>query len=37
MIAQEIGARIEPIDPLAYDWDENLRRVARLLAKELAR
>ncbi len=28
VVAQEIGARVESLDPLARDWPENLRRVA---------
>jgi zinc transport system substrate-binding protein len=32
-IAGEVGARIEALDPLAPDWDDNLRRVAAALAK----
>jgi len=32
-LAREIGARVEPLDPLAYDWPENLRRAARALAE----
>ena len=31
-VAQEIGARVETIDPLAEDWDANLLRVARAIA-----
>ena len=30
-LAREIGARVETLDPLAYDWPANLRRAARLL------
>jgi len=32
MLANEIGARVEVLDPLAYEWTANLRRVARQLA-----
>jgi zinc transport system substrate-binding protein len=35
-LAREIGARVETLDPLAYDWDANLRRVARALAEGFA-
>lgn len=35
-IAKQIGARVEVLDPLAADWLENLRRVARLLADALS-
>jgi zinc transport system substrate-binding protein len=35
MLAREIGARVEPLDPLAYDWEANLRRVTAILAEEL--
>jgi zinc transport system substrate-binding protein len=31
-LAREIGARVETLDPLAYDWPANLRRVARAVA-----
>jgi zinc transport system substrate-binding protein len=31
-LALEIGARVEPLDPLAYDWAANLRRVAQAVA-----
>ncbi|MDH3521163.1 MAG: zinc ABC transporter substrate-binding protein, partial [Myxococcales bacterium] len=31
VIAREIGARVEMLDPLAYDWVESLRAVARAL------
>ncbi len=34
MIAAEIGGRVEWLDPLAPDWPDNLRRVARALAQE---
>ncbi len=33
VIADEIGARIEPLDALAGDWPANLRRAARRLAE----
>ncbi len=36
VIAAEIGARLEPLDPLAYDVPANLRHVAHTLAAELA-
>lgn len=32
-VAAEIGARVETLDPLAHEWDGNLRRVARALAQ----
>lgn len=35
VIAEEIGGRVVLIDPLAYDWAENLRQVARTLAETL--
>lgn len=35
LIADEIGARLETIDPLAYEWTENLRSVARKIAEGL--
>ena len=31
-IARELGARVELLDPLAYDWPTNLREVARALS-----
>jgi zinc transport system substrate-binding protein len=34
-VAAEIGARVVPADPLAYDWADNLRRVAREFAGTL--
>jgi zinc transport system substrate-binding protein len=37
IVAAEIGAEVREIDPLAYDWDENLRRVATLLARDFQR
>jgi zinc transport system substrate-binding protein len=33
VVAAEIGARVELLDPLAPDWADNLRRVARALAE----
>jgi zinc transport system substrate-binding protein len=36
LIAREIGARVELLDPLAYDWVENMRRVATLLPEGIA-
>lgn len=35
MLAREIGARVERVDPLAYNWDANLRRMTGILAEEL--
>lgn len=35
-LAREVGARVEPLDPLAYDWADNLRRAARALDAGLA-
>ncbi|MGH0034480.1 MAG: metal ABC transporter solute-binding protein, Zn/Mn family [Myxococcota bacterium] len=35
-IAHETGARVEVLDPLAEDWDANLRRAAHALAEGLA-
>ena len=35
LIADEIGARLETIDPLAYEWTENLRNVAQKIAQGL--
>lgn len=32
VVAAEIGARLEWLDPLAFDWPENLRRVGRQVA-----
>jgi len=34
-VAREIGARVEALDPLAYDWAGNLRHVAQALAEGL--
>lgn len=34
-VARETGARIEVLDPLAEDWEANLRRAARALAEGL--
>ena len=31
-LAREVDARVETLDPLAADWPENLRRVARAMA-----
>lgn len=31
-VARQVGARVEAIDPLAFDWSANLRRVAAALA-----
>lgn len=33
VIAEEIGAEVRTLDPLARDWDDNLRAVAREIAK----
>jgi len=35
VLARELGARVEVLDPLAYDWPANLRRAGRALADEL--
>jgi zinc transport system substrate-binding protein len=35
VIADEIGARVEFLDPLAYDWLDNLRHVAQTLREAL--
>lgn len=35
-LAREIGARVVALDPLAYDWPDNLRRVAAALREALA-
>lgn len=35
-LARETGARVEVLDPLAEDWDENLRRAARAVAEAVA-
>jgi zinc transport system substrate-binding protein len=32
LVATEIGGRVEPLDPLAYDWSTNLRHVAERIA-----
>ena len=32
LVAREIGARVETLDPLAYDWSANLLHVAASLA-----
>jgi zinc transport system substrate-binding protein len=34
VVADAIGARVESLDPLAYDWPANLRHVGRRLAAE---
>lgn len=36
VVAEELGARVVPLDPLARDWDDNLIAVARALRQELA-
>jgi zinc transport system substrate-binding protein len=33
LVAAEIGARIETLDPFAPDWDRNLLRSARAIAE----
>ncbi len=35
LISREIGGRVVLVDPLAPDWDENLRRVAEAIGAEL--
>jgi zinc transport system substrate-binding protein len=35
VVADAIGARVEPLDHLARDWEANLREVARRLAREM--
>jgi zinc transport system substrate-binding protein len=35
-VAREIGARVVPLDPLAYDWADNLREVARAVSEGLS-
>ncbi|MCG8590168.1 MAG: zinc ABC transporter substrate-binding protein [Proteobacteria bacterium] len=37
LVAEETGARVETLDPLAEDWEANLRRSARAIAQGLAR
>ncbi|HJL18239.1 MAG TPA: zinc ABC transporter substrate-binding protein [Sandaracinaceae bacterium LLY-WYZ-13_1] len=37
LVADAIDGRVVALDPLARDWDDNLRRVARALRAELAR
>ena len=32
LVAEEIGARVVMIDPLAYEWSENLEKTARSIA-----
>lgn len=34
LIADELGAGIVPINPLSYDWHEEMINVARALAKQ---
>ena len=34
VIAQEINGEIFVIDPLAYEWDEELIRIASILSRE---
>ena len=34
VVADAIGARVESLDPLAYDWPANLRQVGRRIAAE---
>lgn len=34
VVAEEIGAEIFEIDPLRYEWDEELLRIATILARE---
>lgn len=36
IIARQIGAQVKELDPLAADWLENMRRVARTLAENLS-
>jgi len=35
MVARAVGAKVVPLDPLAPDWAENLKRVARAIRKAL--
>jgi zinc transport system substrate-binding protein len=35
VLAEEIGAEVVVLDPLAYDWPDNLRRVAAAMADAL--
>ncbi|OJV83195.1 MAG: hypothetical protein BGO34_16035 [Bacteroidia bacterium 44-10] len=35
VVAQEIGAQVFEIDPLRYEWDEELLRIATILAREV--
>jgi len=37
LVAAEVGARVELLDPLAYDWPANLRDVARKLPEGIVR
>ena len=34
VIAQEIGAQLVQIDPLNYDWEEEMLKIARYLSNE---
>jgi zinc transport system substrate-binding protein len=36
IIAKQIGARVEILDPLAADWPENIRHVTNILAETLS-
>ncbi len=36
VIAAELGARVQPLDPLAEDWADNLLRAARAFRRDLA-
>lgn len=36
IIAKQIGARVEMLDPLAADWLDNMRRVSNILAETLS-
>jgi len=33
VIAREIGAEVFEIDPLSYDWDKELLRIATILSR----
>ena len=35
IIAKQVGAKVELLDPMSADWMKNLRRVAEKLAKAL--
>ncbi len=37
VIASKIDANLEEIDPLAYNWIENLREVGKKIARSLKR